>query len=77
MRSPEVRGNEPGAWIVRGLYKLAHWPRAEGGYCWEVSHAGRAMARYEHYGEALAAVAAHRARPTEDISCRRLSTTGE
>ena len=60
MRSPEECVREPGAWIVRGLYKLAHWSRAEGGYRWEVSHIGRVIGRFEHYGEALVAIAAHK-----------------
>ena len=58
MRSPEECVHKPGAWIVGGHYKLAHWSRAEGGYRWEVSHAGCVIARCEHYGEALAAVTA-------------------
>ena len=61
MRSPEECAREPGAWIVRGLYKLAQWSRADRSYAWEVSHAGRVIARCEKYGEAVAALAAHEA----------------
>ena len=59
MRSPEECVREPGAWVMRGLYKLALWSRAEGGHSWEVSYAGHVIARCEHYGEALIAVTAH------------------
>ena len=59
MRSPEECIREPGAWIVRGQYKLALWARTAGGYSWEVSYAGRVFASCERYGEALAAVTAH------------------
>jgi len=61
MPSPEERVPKPGAWIMRGRYKLAHWPLAEGGHCWEVSYADRVIARCEKYSDALAAVAAHQA----------------
>ena len=61
MRNPEECVREPGAWMVRGLYKLAHWSRAEGGYRWEVSRAGRVIGHFERYGEALAAIATHQA----------------
>ena len=62
MRSPEECAREPGAWIVRGLYKLAQWSRADRSYSWELSHAGRVIARCEKYGEAVAALAAHQAK---------------
>ena len=61
MRSPEERAREPAAWVIRGLYKVALWSLAEGGYGWEVSLAGRAIGRSQHYSEALDVVDAHRA----------------
>ncbi len=61
MRSPEECAREPGAWVMRGAYKVALWSLADGGYRWEVSRANQVIERCEHYEDALAAVTAHQA----------------
>jgi len=61
VRSPEECARAPGAWVIRGPYKVALWSLAEGGYRWEVSRASRVIERCERYDDALAAVDAHQA----------------
>jgi hypothetical protein len=59
VRGREESKREPDARLVHGRYTVAHWSQADGADVWEVSRCGCVIARCTHYGEALAAIAAH------------------